>query len=122
MGSHPINLAIRFLLELTAICALGFWGWKQSDSWAKYILAVLISLLAIINWGVFNVPNDPSRSGRAPIRIPGMVRLSIELAIFALTVWALSDLGLTGLSILIGIIVVLHYTLSYARILWLFRN
>ncbi len=26
MGSHPINLAIRFLLEVVAYAAMAYWG------------------------------------------------------------------------------------------------
>ena len=35
MGSHPINLTIRFLLELSALAAIGIWGWNQSDDWIQ---------------------------------------------------------------------------------------
>jgi hypothetical protein len=31
MGSHPLNLAVRFALELSALAALGVWGWRQGD-------------------------------------------------------------------------------------------
>ena len=63
MGSHPINLAIRFLLEITALITMGFWGWRQSEGWFRYILALIIPILAAVVWGTFAVPNDPSRSG-----------------------------------------------------------
>ena len=36
MGSHPLNLALRFLLELVAIGAVGFWGWRATDSPALF--------------------------------------------------------------------------------------
>lgn len=26
MGSNPVNLALRFLLELAALCSIGYWG------------------------------------------------------------------------------------------------
>jgi hypothetical protein len=70
-------------------------------------------------WGTFNVPNDPSRSGAAPIPVPGILRLTIELAYFIFAAWALYDLGFTGLSWALGIIVALHYIASYDRIRWL---
>ena len=31
MSAHPINLALRFILELAALYALGYWGWTQHD-------------------------------------------------------------------------------------------
>ena len=122
MGSHPINLIIRFLLELTALTAMGMWGWKQSDGWLKFILAFGIPIIAAAIWGIFAVPDDPSRSGTAPIVVPGIVRLTIELAIFAFATWALRDLGYARLSWIIGIIVVIHYIISYDRIIWLLNQ
>jgi hypothetical protein len=119
MGSHPVNLAIRFLLELSALAATGLWGWNQSDDWIRFVLSfgLPISLAAI--WGIFAVPNDPSRSGKAPIVVPGIVRLVIELAIFTLAIWALKDLGYTRICWIFGIMVAIHYIISYDRIIWL---
>jgi hypothetical protein len=31
MGTHPANLAVRFLLELLPLFALGRWGWAQRE-------------------------------------------------------------------------------------------
>ena len=119
MGSHPLNLGVRFLLEIAALIAVGLWGWKQSDSWLRFILAIGIPLVLAVVWGLFNVPGDPSRSGEAPIVTPGILRLLIELSIFAIATWALYDLGHLKFSVAFGVIVVLHYTVSYDRIAWL---
>ena len=119
MGSHPINLTIRFLLEVSALLAMGVWGWRQSEGWLRFLLALGIPIIAAVVWGVFAVPNDPSRSGAAPIAVPGILRLVIELAIFVFAAWALYDLGYTGLSWTLGIIVAVHYLTSYDRIRWL---
>lgn len=119
MGSHPINLALRFLLEITALVSVGLWGWRQSDGWLRYVLAIGIPILLAVIWGTFNVPNDPSRSGAAPVVTPGLVRLIIELCFFALASWSFYDMGMTKFALAFGIIVILHYALSYDRILWL---
>ena len=119
MGSHPINLAVRFLLELSALLAMGVWGWRQSEGWFRFVLALGIPIIVAVVWGTFAVPNDPSRSGAAPIAVPGILRLAIELAVFVLAVWTLYDLGYTRLSWILGIIVAIHYITSYDRILWL---
>ena len=119
MGSHPINLAIRFLLEITALITMGFWGWRQYEGGFRYILALIIPILAAVVWGTFAVPNDPSRSGSAPIPVPGLIRLVIELAIFLFAFWTLNNLELKVLSWVFGIIVIVHYITSYDRILWL---
>jgi hypothetical protein len=122
MGSHPINLAFRFLLELSLLGASGFWGWMQSDTWIRFILVIGIPVLLGAIWGVFAVPGDPSRSGSAPIAVPGIIRLIIELAMFSFAIWALYDLGFTRMCIIFGTLVGIHYMISYDRILWLLRH
>ena len=65
------------------------------------------------------MPHDPSRSGAAPIAIPGTLRLGLELAIFVFAIWALYNMGVTRVSWVLGIIVAIHYITFYDRILWL---
>ena len=122
MGSHPINLGLRFLLELTALGAIGYWGWTQNAGWWRWVLVIGLPVIAAAIWGTFAVPNDPSRSGQAPIPTPGMIRLILELSIFALGAIALivSQRATAGWAFVI--IVLVHYAISYDRILWLFRN
>jgi hypothetical protein len=122
MGSHPINLALRFLLELAALLALGGWGWQQREGWLRFVLALVIPLIAALLWGIFAVPHDPSRSGKAPIPVPGLIRLVLELAIFAFAVWALYASGAVVLSWILGLAGAIHYVLSYDRIRWLIEQ
>lgn len=119
VGSNPVNLTIRFLLELAALAVMGIWGWRQGEGWMQYLLVIGIPLLVAAVWGTFAVPNDPSRSGKAPIPVPGIIRLIIELTVFGFATWALYDLNYTGLSLAMGIIVVVHYFVSYDRVHWL---
>lgn len=122
MSNHPINLAVRFLLEIAMLIAAGIWGWNQYDSWLRYLLAVGAPLLLAAVWGVFNVPGDPSRSGKAPVVVPGIVRLILELSMFGFGIWATFDLGYTTFAIVFGTATILHYVISYDRILWLLRK
>jgi hypothetical protein len=119
MGTHPLNLLVRFLLELCALFVMGLWGWRQRvDGW-QIVIAIAIPLLAAALWGTFAVPGDPTRSGSAPVPVPGSLRLLIELGFFAFAIWALYNLGLTRFAALFAVAVVLHYLLSYDRIRWL---
>ena len=122
MGSHPINLAARFLLELMVLISTGMWGLRQTDSWLKFAMAIGIPLVLAMTWGIFAVPDDPSRSGAAPIAVPGILRLIIELGIFSIGVWAISDLDYPIVSLVLGIAVLIHYAVSYDRIAWLFEH
>lgn len=119
MGSHPLNLGLRFILEVLALVVMAVWGWQQADGVLRIILAIGLPLIAMVVWGVFNVPDDSSRSGKAPVVVPGIVRLLIELALFALATWLLFSVGQTTPGIIFAIIVVVHYALSYDRIAWL---
>lgn len=122
MGSHPINLALRFLLELCALASVGVWGWQQTDAWPKFILALSFPIILAIIWAVFAVPDDPSRSGKTIIPTSGMARLIIELVIFALAIWSLFNMGYINLSFIFGMTVLIHYILSYDRIKWLLSH
>ncbi|MEP7310287.1 MAG: YrdB family protein [Acidobacteriota bacterium] len=122
MGTHPVNLAFRFLLELSALAFMGLWGWRQRDDGVRIVIALAIPSLAASLWGVFAVPSDPTRSGSAPVPVPGTIRLALECGFFAYATWALADLGFTRLAAIFGTCAVLHYLLSYDRIAWLVRQ
>lgn len=119
MGSHPVNLAIRFLLELMALAAMAIWGWQLSDTWIRFVLVLAIPIFAAAVWGIFAVPNDPSRSASAPIPIPGWLRLAIEFVFFATATFMFYNLQYTYLSWIMGSTVIVHYIVSYDRISWL---
>ena len=122
MGSHPINLAIRFLLEIFSLVSISIWGWKQSQGWLSYALAIGIPIVFAAIWGIFTVVNDPSRSGSASIPVSGIVRLGIEFLFFGLAIWALYNMELKHVSLLFGSIVLIHYVISYNRIYWLLQK
>ncbi|MBR9859424.1 YrdB family protein [bacterium] len=119
MGSHPINLGLRFILELTALIASGMWAWRITANWPKYLLVIAVPLLLTVFWGVFNVPGDPSRSGNAPIVVPGLLRMAIELAVFGFGTWCLHQMGYSKFALAFGLITLAHYIVSYDRIQWL---
>lgn len=121
MGQHPINLALRFILELVALFSVGYWGWTQHEGLLRYVLAIGLPLIAAAFWATFRVAGD--KSGGPPIiAVPGIVRLLLELAFFTLATWALSGAGATRFAWIFAVIVALHYLVSYDRIAWLLRQ
>ncbi len=122
MGSNPINLALRFVLELASLIMAGYWAKEQSDSWQRYILMIGLPMFLATLWGVFAVPDDPSRSGSAPIPISGWLRLLLELSIFSFAIFCLYDLGYSKLTWIFGLVVLVHYLISYDRIAWLLKQ
>lgn len=122
MGSNPINLAFRFLLELCAIGAFAYWGWTQHDGVLRIVLAIVAPLIGMTIWGVFKVEEDPSNNGKAPVKVAGIIRLLIELALFGFAVLLLNISGQTSLSTVFLIAVIVHYLLSYDRVIWLIHQ
>jgi len=116
---HPINLIVRFLLEIAALIFFGIWGWEQSDNWLRFVLAIGIPIVLAAIWGIFAVPNDPSRSGSAPVKTNGFIRLVFELSFFAFAIWTLKDMGSSKLSLIMAVAVLVHYVISYKRVIWL---
>jgi hypothetical protein len=119
---HPINLALRFALELGALAALAMWGWSLADGWWRWLTAIGIVLVAATVWGTFAVPDDPSRGGQGLVHVPGAVRLAIELLFFAAGAYAFRAVGRPGLAIAFGVVVLAHYAWSYERIAWLLKQ
>ena len=122
MGSHPLNLTLRFLLELTALGAMGYWGWTQHEGLVRWLWMIGLPLIAAVLWGTFAVPGDPSRSGQAPVPTPGILRLLLELSVFATAAIALIASHQTFTGWVLAIVTIIHYAISYDRILWLLKN
>ncbi|MCA9951315.1 MAG: YrdB family protein [Anaerolineales bacterium] len=122
MGSHPLNLALRFLLEIAAYLAMAYWGWTQNTGIMRVVWTIGLPFFWMILWAIFAVPNDPSRSGKAPVPVPGFARLVLEAAYFASATWAINASGFNLGAIIFAVVVVTHYLLSYDRIRWLLRQ
>ena len=106
---------------------MGYQGWTRfggllHEQPLRSVLALGGPLLAAGLWYTFAVPDDPSRSGRAPVSVPGVVRLALELAFFALAAWALCHAGNPLLSMILAVEVIIHYVVSYDRIAWLLKQ
>jgi hypothetical protein len=119
MALHPLNLAIRFLLEITMLVAIGYWGFHQHDGIWRFVLGIGLPLIAAAAWAILAVPGDRSRSGDAPVPVPGLVRLILELALFGLAAWALYAAGSPVLALTLAGVTAIHYAVSYDRIAWL---
>lgn len=108
-----INLGVHFLLELAAIGAVAYWGFKIGSGWlARAALGMLLPLILAAVWGIFRVPNDP---GPALVAVPGWLRLLIEWGIFALAAWSLVAAGKQNLAWAFAILAVTNYALMYER-------
>ena len=81
------NLLLRFLLELCALTALGWWGANTgSRTLTKIALATVVVLTAAVAWGLVVAPNAPVDGG--PV-----LRWAVELAVFGAATVALVAVG-----------------------------
>lgn len=101
---------------MVGLFRLGFW---VADGPLALLLALVFSIGAAAAWGVFNVPGDSSRSGRAPVQVSGVVRLLVELLLLGggAVGWFLAGPGWFAWTYTVALPI--HYLLSWDRVSWL---
>ena len=119
MADHPLNLTLRFFLELVALWLLGMWGWSHQPIALGLALAVLTPGVAAAAWGVFRVPDD---GGPPVVVVPGIVRLTLEVVVLGGAAWAAVAAGRPGVGLVFGSVAALHYALSWDRLGRLLRR
>ena len=113
------NLALRFGLELAALAGLAIGAWTLASDGSRWIAVVALPLAAAVIWGTFNVLDDPSRSGAAPVEVAGWTRLAIELLILGGGAAAVAIAGRPNVAIVLVLLVALQSITSWSRIEWL---
>jgi hypothetical protein len=73
-------------------------------------------------WGVFAVPDDPSRSGKTIVSVPGWLRLMLELLILYGATWALYSVDQVMLAVVVAACITFHYLVSVDRLVWLVKQ
>jgi hypothetical protein len=110
----PLNLLLAFLLELFMLVIFIIFGLEINPIWA-----LIFPLLAAVIWGIFRVDNDP---GKAIVKIPGALRLVIEIGLFSLAAVCLAIMSQDELALLFMITVAIHYLISFEHVVWLLRQ
>ena len=119
VANHPLNLALRFFLELTLLAALGYWGWTQHTGAVRFLFAFAAPSVAAALWAIFRVPGD----GGAPVVVtPGPLRLLLEAVLFVAAALALRAANQPRLTLAFAVVSVLHYAASYDRVIALLRD
>ena len=112
------NLVLRILLEMAALVGIVLGGRELIDGATGQLVGIAAAIAAAAAWGTFNVPGDPSRSGRAPVPVSGLVRLCVEFDVLAVggAGWLLAA---PGIGIVFLALVAAHYAASTRRLRWL---
>ncbi|MBE8474824.1 YrdB family protein [Streptomyces justiciae] len=122
LGYHPAMLALRLVLEVTALVCFGYWAWHVSPQGLRYVTVVAVPLLVAAAWGVFATPGDESRSGNTVVATAGPLRLLLELAVFFGGAAALYTAGAHAPALVLTLVLVAYHAASFDRIAWLFRH
>ncbi len=98
---RDLALALRFLLELAAIVAVGWWGFALDAPAAVRVLAgVAASLVVIAVWGAVVSP-------RARFALPRWRREATEDLVWLAAVVALISGGATAMAVALAVLIVL---------------
>jgi hypothetical protein len=101
------NLVVRFLLELAALAAFGYWGVTTAASRVVQVaLAIVLPTTMAIVWGLFISPK-----ARFPTRELG--RASLGLVVFLLAAAALWGRDRTTLAMTYGCLAVVSSVLVF---------
>lgn len=100
-----VNLALRFLLELAAVAALTYWGFKTGGgTLTKFLLGIGVPALFIGIWGIFVSP-------RATVSLPGPAKFVLGLILLELAAFALAAAGQPILAMAFGAVVLINAAL-----------
>lgn len=106
----PLNLTLRFLLELCGIAALAAWGWSVSDVLPVRLAAALLApALLIAAWAVVVAPKARNAVPQTTRMLIGTVLLLVCAGLLALAgqallgaLFAVVNLVNTGLLLALG--------------------
>ena len=101
------NLGLRFLLELGALAAVGYWGWKSGDGLLSWVLAIGAIAAVIAVWALFVSPKHTIETSK-------QVGFAIELAVWLAAGAALYTTGHEALGLAFAGISMASGALNYA--------
>ncbi|MGG3890505.1 YrdB family protein [Metabacillus fastidiosus] len=102
-----LNIALRFLIELCSLFAIGYWGFQMGKGiLLKSILGIGAPLTIAVIWAMFGSPN-------ASYQLNSGLRLSLELIIYLLASAAIYTTGRPKTAVLFITIALANLTLMY---------
>ena len=104
---------------MIALASFSYLGWSLFDGAVRVVPAIAFPVIGAALWGVFAVPDDPSRSGNTVVPVSGKVRLVLEAAIFVAAVISVLAAVNASIAAVLAVIVIVHYAVSYERVRWL---
>jgi hypothetical protein len=104
---QSINLALRFVLELFALGAVGYWGFQVGkDGPLRWLMALGAPALLAIIWAVFGSP-------KAVVKLSMPLHFFVEVLTFGLPALALYLVGKQQIAIIYIILVIINRGLMF---------
>jgi hypothetical protein len=100
------NLVLRFLLELSALAAMVYWGFATASGATQWVLGLGAPLAVAVVWGLFVSP-------KRRFDLPHPARFAIELVVFAAAVLALFAADQPVLAVVLAGLELVSGTLNY---------
>ncbi len=102
---RSINLAVSFLLELCALAAFAYWGYRAGgNSLLRFLFGIGAPLLAAVAWGIFGAPKSRFHLTGAAYQVFGLI-------FFGLAAIGLYSAGQRTLAVVFFIIVIINRAL-----------
>ncbi|AIE60102.1 YrdB family protein [Bacillus methanolicus] len=102
-----LNLALRFVLELCALAALTYWGYRAgTGSITKIGLGAGIPLFTAIIWATFGAPGSS-------MELPEPLRFVLEFIIFGMAAVSIIASGHTNLARTFILLVIINRVLMF---------
>ena len=99
------NLALRFLLEVSALVALGYWGFHAGDGDATHwILGIGAPLVAAVVWGLFVAP-------RRRFDVPNAVWILLQVLFFGAAVVGLMMSDQVWVAVVFVVLLIMNVSL-----------
>jgi hypothetical protein len=99
------NVALRFLLELAGIVAVGYWGYHAIDGVGRWLVAIGAPALLIVFWALVVAPG-------ADVPIPQQVREVIGSIVLLAAAGALYAAGAQAAGLAFAGLVILNTVLA----------
>jgi hypothetical protein len=97
-----INLAIRLLLEICALIAVGYWGFKTGSGWLlKILFGIGAPILIAVLWGMFGAP-------KSVYPFQGLAFLGLEFIVYGSGVLALFLTGSNSLAWIFALLLIVN--------------
>lgn len=107
---------------MSALAVYGGWAWTHTPAPFHIFAGLALPVIVAFLWAVLRSrePEDPVDAPTG--RISPVPRLVLEALIFGLAVWGLADIGAIRAAWLFSGLLLLHYGLSYDRVIWMLKH